>query len=144
VEQLFAQSYSKLKREVQQATHQNGRDIQGAIVQRIAGNQVVPATGARFREWKAKHGYSTHTLIMTGSLVAAVKYEKKNWREGFVGVNRNAQGKTGNLASIAAVHEYGRSDGSMPARPFIKPVMEQIGQKVVQRYQEAIEKAFKT
>jgi hypothetical protein len=131
------------------ATDDNGRLVEGDIVDRINANQVTPATSEKFRKWKSEHEYSTTTLLMSTDMMNAVKYERKKWNEGFVGVNRNAESKPKDgspgvkLASLAAVHEYGRVDGSIPARPFIAPVVAKNERKIVENYQKAVEETFR-
>ena len=113
-------------------------------MQRISSGQVAPPTGAKFKAWKEAHGFSGDTLIMTSSLLNAIKYENKDWNEGFVGVNRNAQSKDGvSLVSLAAVHEFGSPRRNIPKRPYIRPVIEQTGSEIGKNYQKAIEETFK-
>jgi hypothetical protein len=90
---MLAEAGSKFKANIKKATDTNGRLIEKKIVQRIASGQVAPPTGAKFKAWKEAHGFSGDTLIMTSSLLNAIKYENKAWNEGFVGVNRNAEQK---------------------------------------------------
>ena len=141
---MLAEAGSKLRSNIQKATNTNGRLIEDRIEARIRSNQVTPATSEKFRKWKEKHGYSNTTLIMGGDLINAVKYDKKGWNEGFVGVNRNAESKDGTkLASLAAVHEYGTLNGRIPARPYIAPVVAQSEREIVENYQKAVEETFK-
>lgn len=141
---MLADAWAKFRQKIGKATDENGRLVERGIVDRINSNQVTPATSEKFRNWKASHGYSTTTLLMSTDLMNAVKYDRKNWNEGFVGVNRNAESKDGTkLSSLAAVHEYGRLDGSIPARPFIAPVAARNERKVAENYQKAVEETFK-
>ena len=141
---MLAEAGAKFQKNVEAATNRNGRLLEGRIVERIQANQVSPATSAAFREWKAKHGYSVTTLVMTSTLMNAVKFDKRSWSEGFVGVYRNAENRDGTkLASLAAVHEYGRLDGSIPARPFIAPVVARSEREIVANYQKAVEETFR-
>lgn len=143
-EAMLARAGREFKANVQKATNDNGNMLQNAIRNRISAGQVQPATGEKHRRWKERHGFSTTTLLQTGSLVNAIKYDRKGWNEGFVGVNRNAVGKDGqSLVSLAAVHEYGSESRNIPARPYIKPGIEKCGPDMVKRYQEAVEKTFK-
>jgi len=138
---ILAKASSQFKSNIKKATDTSGRLLEGKIVQRIQSGQVAPPTGAEFRAWKEKHGYSGTTLIMTSDLLNAVKYENKSWAEGFVGVNRNRVGKDGtSLGSIAAYHEYG--GGRTKARPFISPVVQSEGSKIAENYQKAIDETF--
>lgn len=146
---LLAEAGSKFRKNIGKATDDNGRLVEGGIVDRINANQVTPATSDEFRKWKADHGYSTTTLLMSTDMMNAVKYERKSFSQGFVGVNRNAESKPKDgspgvkLASLAAVHEYGRLDGSIPARPFIAPVVARHEKQIVENYQKAVEETFK-
>ena len=141
---MLREAGSKFRKNVESATNKNGRLVEGRIVERIQSNQVQPLTSEPFRKWKSQHGYSVTTLIMSGSLMNAIKYDKRSWPEGFVGVHRNAENKSGSkLSSLAAVHEYGRLDGSIPARPFIAPVMAQSEREIVENYQKAVEETFR-
>ena len=141
---MIAGAASKFRKNIEAATNKNGRLIEGRIVERIQSNQVTPATSERFKKWKSEHGYSVTTLIMSGTLINAVKYDKRSWQEGFVGVKRSAENKDGTkLASLAAVHEYGTLDGRIPARPFIAPVVARSEREIVENYQKAVDEAFK-
>jgi len=143
-EAMLAKAGRELQANVQKATDDNGNSLQNTIRQRISSGQVQPPTGEKHRAWKERHGYSNVTLVQTGSLVNAVKYDRKSWKEGFVGVNRNAEGKDGvSLTSLAAVHEYGAPSRNIPARPYIKPAIAKSGPDMVKRYEEAVRKAFK-
>ena len=51
--------------------------------------------------------------------------------------------ETVKLVSLAAVHEYGAPSRNIPPRPFIRPVIEQVGQEIAENYQKAIEETFK-
>ena len=143
---LLAEAGSKFKANIQNATNQSGELIKAKVKDRINANQVTPATSAKFTAWKEKHGFSTDTLRMTGDLEAAIQYQSKDWNAGFVGVNRNAVGKDGqSLVSIAAVMEFGclsKAKSGLP-KPFIGPVVEQEGPKIVENYQKAIDETFK-
>lgn len=141
---ILAKASSQFKSNIKKATDTSGRLLEGKIVQRIQSGQVAPPTGEKFRAWKEAHGFSGDTLIMTSSLLNAIKYENKAWNEGFVGVNRNAQSKDGvSLVSLAAVHEFGDRSGKIPKRPYIRPVIEQTGSEIGENYQKAIEETFK-
>ena len=141
---MLAEAGAKFRKNVEAATNRNGRMVEGRIVERIQSSQVTPATSERFRKWKSEHGFSVTTLIMSGTLINAIKFDKRSWQEGFVGVNRNAQNKDGTkLSSLAAVHEYGRLDGSIPARPFIAPVVARSEREIVENYQKAVEETFR-
>lgn len=74
-------------------------------------------------------------LIDTGSLMNSIRYQRERWYQGFVGVNRNA-----NQINVAAAHEYGTS--KMPARPYIKPSVEEKLKSIQKRYQRAVDRAF--
>lgn len=74
-------------------------------------------------------------LIDTGTLMNSIKYQQEKWYQGFVGVNRNRE-----TINVAAAHEYGTS--KMPARPFIKPSVNEKEKDIQQRYQKAVDKAF--
>lgn len=141
---MLAEAGAKFQANIQAATNKNGRLIEQRIVERIQSNQVSPPTSAEFREWKAEHGYSVTTLVMSGTLMNAIKYDKRSWNEGFVGVFRNAENRDGTkLSSLAAVHEYGRIDGSIPARPFIGPAIARSEREIVENYQKAVEETFR-
>jgi len=90
---MLANAAATFKQNVKEATDKSGRLIEGKIVERIQSGQVQPPTGPAFTKWKEDHGFSDTTLVMTASLINAVKYENKAWNEGFVGVNRNAEQK---------------------------------------------------
>ena len=90
---MLREAGSKFRKNIEEATIKNGRLLEQRIVERIQSNQVQPATSAEFRAIKEKYGFSNTTLIMTGSLINAIKFDKKSWAEGFVGVNRNAEQK---------------------------------------------------
>ena len=90
---MLREAGSKFRKNIEEATIKNGRLLEQRIVERIQSNQVQPATSAEFRAIKEKYGFSNTTLIMTGSLINAIKFDKKSWTEGFVGVNRNAEQK---------------------------------------------------
>lgn len=90
---MLAEAGAKFRKNVEAATIKNGRLLEQRIVERIQSNQVQPATSAEFRAVKERHGFSNTTLVMTGSLINAIKFDKKSWAEGFVGVNRNAEQK---------------------------------------------------
>jgi hypothetical protein len=143
---MLAEAGSKFKANIKKATHNSGRLIQAKVKDRINANQVAPPTSPEFTAWKSRHSFYTDTLRMTGDLEAAIKYENKNWNEGFVGVNRNATGKDGQrLVSIAQVMEYGpqsKPKKGLP-KPFIRPVVEQVGKEIAENYQKAIEETFK-
>ena len=141
---MLAEAGAKFRKNVEQATNKNGRLVEGRIVERMQSNQVVPQTSEQFRKWKSEHGYSVTTLVMSGSLMNAIKFDKKSWNAGFVGVNRSAENKDGSrLANLAAVHEYGRLDGTIPARPFVAPVVAKSEREIVENYQKAVEETFK-
>lgn len=90
---MLAEAGSKFRKNIEEATNKNGRLLEQRIVERIQSNQVQPPTSAEFRAVKERHGFSNTTLVMTGSLINAIKFDKKSWTEGFVGVNRNAEQK---------------------------------------------------
>ena len=92
---LLAEAGSKFRKNIEEATIKNGRLLEQRMVERIQANQVQPATSEEFRATKERYGFSNTTLVMTGSLINAIKFEKKSWTEGFVGVNRNAESKAG-------------------------------------------------
>ena len=145
---MLNEAGAKFKANVKQATNTNGRLLERTIVDMLQNDQVTPKTSEAFRNWKEEHGYSNQTLKMSGDMLNAVKYDAKSWNEGFVGVNRNAEGKakgkqTVNLASLAAVHEYGRIDGSIPARPFLAPSRAKVEREMVENYQKAVDETFK-
>jgi hypothetical protein len=138
---ILAKASSQFKSNVKDATNTSGRLLEGKIVQRISSGQVMPATSPRFTAWKEAHGYSGTTLIMTSSLINAIKYENKDWAEGFVGVKRSAVSNDGkSLINVALAHEYGKGRKS---RPFIRPVIESEGPKIAEVYQQAIDETFK-
>ena len=142
---MLAEAGSKFKANVKKATDNSGQLIKLRVKDRINSGQVTPKTSEKFTKWKTKHGYSTDTLRMTGDLEAAIQYQDIAWNEGFVGVNRNAAGKDGQaLVPIARIMEYGprKAKKGLP-KPFIRPVVEELGQKVVEYYQEAVEETFK-
>lgn len=90
---MIAGAASKFRKNIEAATIKNGRLLEQRIVERIQSNQVQPPTSAEFRAVKERYGFSNTTLVMTGSLINAIKFDKKSWTEGFVGVNRNAEQK---------------------------------------------------
>ncbi len=142
---MLAEAGSKFKANVRTATRNSGRMVEAKIVDRINANEVKPPTSDAFRKWKINHGFSETTLLMSGDLMGAIKYEGKAWNEGFVGVNRNAEGKDGvSLVSIAKIMEYGPSKAKkgLP-KPFIRPVVEQVGKQIAENYQKAIDETFK-
>jgi hypothetical protein len=143
---MLAEAGSKFKANVKDATNKTGQMMKKRAKDRINSGQVQPKTSEKFTAWKAKHGYSTDTLRMAGDLEAAIEYQDIAWNEGFVGVNRNATGKDGqSLISIAQIMEYGpqsKPKKGLP-KPFIRPVIEELGQKLVENYQKAIEETFK-
>ena len=141
---MLREAGSKFRKNVEAATNKNGRLVEGRIVERIQSNQVTPATSPEFQKWKASHGYSVTTLIMTGSLMNAIKFDKRSWSEGFVGVKRSAEYKDGTkLANLALVHEYGSDKRNIKPRPFIYPVVAQSEREIVENYQKAVEETFK-
>jgi len=145
---MLAEAGAKFKQNIQKATNDSGHLLEDKIVDRIKTNAVQPPTGAAFKKWKEAHGYSDTTLVMSHSLMDNVKYDPKDWNEGFVGVNRNAEqkspdGKSTPLISIAAVMEFGTLDGKIQPRPYIAPVVEQETPKIIENYQKAIDKTFK-
>lgn len=147
---MLAEAGTKFKQNVAKATIDNCHLVKNAITSRIESNQVKPETGKPFKRWKEKHGFpSGNTLIMTSSLLNSITHEIRAWNEGYVGVNRNVEGKSKDggrtvpLINIAYIHEYGSSDGRIPKRPFIRPVAEQIGPKIVANYKKAIDETFK-
>ena len=120
---ILAKASSQFKSNIKKATDTSGQLLVGKIVERIQSGQVAPPTGAKFRAWKEKHGYSDTTLVMSSDLLNAINYENKDWNEGFVGVKRSATGKDGqSLVNIAAIQEeYGvHSNQGKIKRPFIR------------------------
>jgi phage gpG-like protein len=146
VERMLAQAGRKLQREVGRATDRNGRLLEAAMVNRIESQQLSPGLSEKYKAWKAKHGYSEQILILTGTLIASIRYHKKDWQGGFVGVLRNVMSKGKKpvpLVNIAAVHEFGTSDGRVPARPYMAPAAVESEDQMVRNYEEAVEKVFK-
>jgi phage gpG-like protein len=82
-------------------------------------------------------------LIETATLMSNIRYQKKGWNEGFVGVLRNTTAKGGDLVNIAAVHEFGSPKRNIPARPFFRPSEKECAGPVAKNYEEAVERAFK-
>ena len=141
--QMLAKAASQFQAKIKTATDINGRLLEQKIVQRITSGQVQPPTGAKFKAWKEKHGYSDTTLMMTTDLMNAIHYENKDWSSGFVGLKRSAVGKDGkSLANIGAAMEFGVQGHNIPPRPFITPVIESEGPKISENYQKAIEEIF--
>ena len=119
--------------------------VQQGIVNQAPGGQafvpLAPSTIARKASSKA--------LIDSGVLINAITHRVKDDKV-FVGLLRGARYKEGKeLVNVGAIMEYGatiKTKGkvrSIPARPFLAPVLHAERDKVYARYREAIKKVMK-
>lgn len=138
---MLSGAATKFKVEVQKATNKNGRIIEGGIVGYIQGQKGSwKPLSKRYLEYKLKHGHSEQILIMQSILLRSVKYQKIDWSQGFVGVNRHEPKKN---YDIGWIMEYGSRDGRVPARPYVEPSVELVRDKVAKNYEDAVDRVFK-
>jgi hypothetical protein len=134
----------KFRQEVQQATDQSGALMEAEMVGRISRQELSPPLSPKYLARKIKRGLSEQILIATGTLMQNIRYHRKDWSGGFVGILRNVRHSSGqSLVNIAAVHEYGTRDGRIPARPFAGPTAEKTCTQVIATYEAAIERVFR-
>jgi phage gpG-like protein len=145
LERQLAGIGDRLRREVTAATDRVGRLVEERMVGHFEGRDLGwPALSPRYLKRKIAEGYSEQTLVRTGTLMANLRYHRKKWNRGFVGVLRNVTTPDGeSLVNIAAVHEYGTKDGRVPARPFVAPTVEECRDEVIREYEAAIERVFR-
>ncbi len=68
---------------------------------------------------------SSSALIDQGDLIGSITTRKAKPGVYFVGLLRNALNRDGtSLTNIGPVHEFGTKDFRIPARPFIRPILE--------------------
>jgi len=98
-----------LKAEGQAKGHISKQDLQW--------RPLKPSTIAQ----KIRKGYSTNILVATSSYFQAITSYVSDDTV-YIGVRRSARSSDGViLANIAAIHEFGSTSGSIPARPLWKP-----------------------
>ena len=141
----LSEAGSKFQAEVEKATDRSGRLLEMTIVGHFEAQDLPwPPLDPKYLKAKVNQGYSEQILIRTGTLMQNIRYHKEDWTSGFVGVLRNVLTTDGeSLVNIAAVHEFGTSDGRIPARPFMAPSLEETKDEIVRNYEEAVERTFK-
>jgi phage gpG-like protein len=148
VEKMLESFGSKFQQNIQQATDNSG-ELLAANIEAVFEAQNFAPLKPKYLRWKYRHGYSELILYLGGTLRGSVKYHKRDWRGGFVGILRNVQAKSpdgksaGPLVNIAAVHEFGSRDGRIPARPYIAPGFGKSRAAMLREYEDAIERTFK-
>jgi hypothetical protein len=130
----------KFQTEVGKATNQNGLLVERAMVETITGQKMGgPGLSAKYLAWKLKHGLSEKKLIAESVLVNGIKYQPKDWKEGFVGVNRHEPRKN---YDIGWIMEFGSRDGRVPARPYIDPSLARVADQCHKNWEDAVDRVF--
>ncbi len=81
-----------------------------------------------YRRWKERMGLDSRILLATHEMFETVKVYHEGFGKRFVGIK---EGKIHQMAKIdvallALVHEYGRLDRSIPARPTFRPTADEL------------------
>ncbi len=76
-----------------------------------------------YLEWKKKMGLDTRILLATHEMFENIKIYNEGTGRRFVGIKGGKIHKMAkiDIALLALVHEYGRLDGGLPARPTFRP-----------------------
>lgn len=144
VERMLSQFGQRFKRNIREATDKNGELLAGKMQQHfwsqdLGWRSLRPAYLAH----KIRKGGSEQVLVWHGDLGGSIKYYRRSWEEGFVGILRNTRHSSGApLVNLAAVHEFGSRDGRIPPRPFIGPTVEECLDEMKRNYEAAMRRAF--
>ncbi len=89
-----------------------------------------PELSEEYKEWKAKHGYSTQMLRRSSDMINRIT--TYNFGKVFlVGVAKHITNSEGQkIANIAATMEYGSLSRNIPPRPFLLPSKAKVIQEV--------------
>ncbi len=162
---------TRMKTKLVQAQKRVGVKASSAVKKGIQsgapGGQTFEPLSA-FTVWM-RTAISTKPLIDNGDLIGNITHEEPDDATVWVGVKRSAKGKGGNLANIAAVHEFGctirvtdkmrrgfagkfrglgiRKDTAfihIPARPFLAPTLSdpELQGEIAETYLTALKEAF--
>lgn len=88
------------------------------------------ALNADYLKWKKSKNLSNKTLIATSTMVQSIT-SVVTYPKVFIGIKRGKLYKGGEeVANIAAVHEFGSKKMGIPARPYMRPVHEEMKNKL--------------
>ena len=114
---------------------------------RLAGKPFVKLKAATLARRKRGKGSGKPTpLIDTGDMRNSVHPVVMDENTAFIGIRRGEIGREGqDLLDIAQVHEFGTvSKKSIPARPFLRPVVDKFAQAAGEVFAKALQKGFES
>ena len=126
---LLASLFKTFKDDLQKSTDRAIAKIAKAYEVEIKkGIRSQSPAGIAFRALAAStiaRKGSSSALIDQGDLIGSITTRKAKPGVYFVGLLRNALNRDGtSLTNIGPVHEFGTRDFRIPARPFIRPILE--------------------
>lgn len=94
-----------------------------------------------YKRYKAAKGLSTQKWIATSTTLQSFTVEFfKNGAQAFVGVLRNAAGKSGEVVEVAKIMEYGTKDKKIPERPLFRPTYKELRPKFADIFKKSLSK----
>lgn len=113
----------------------------------LAGEPFKPLSDVTLAMRKKEGFKGTKALVRTGQLFRSVHPHFIDENNGFVGVKRGKvyAGGGDDVADIAEVQEFGsitEERATIPARPFIRPVLDAFGKEAGEVYAKAMQESF--
>jgi len=81
-----------------------------------------------YKRWKQRMGLDTRILLATHEMFESVRVYNEGFGKRFTGIKGGKIHKMAKIdvALLALVHEYGRLDRSIPARPVFRPTADEL------------------
>src|SRR4030042_5229310 len=81
-----------------------------------------------YKKWKERMGLDTRILLATHEMFNSAKVYHEGFGKRFIGIKGGKIHKMAKIvvALLVLVHEYGRLDRSIPARPVFRPTVDEL------------------
>lgn len=138
---IFKRLPYRVQKNLALATARNAATVVG-VTKKIIRDQSEPWPPLADATKQRKN--SSKALIEHGDLLGSIKSTKLMDTIFFVGILRMVKNREGkSLVDIGAVHEFGTADSRVPARPYLRPGLEQAEKACMKRWEKSLDASLK-